>query len=157
MACWALSSSLSSWAAWVSCMHDEEQFLLFACWLLGMYLPKVSGGCPTFPVQKSRILRIYKMDTWHSLCLLANRSSQKIALLLIHELLLETLQLFGFFFLLFVCSYWQTKGIIHYSKLLKEASNCQVWNYAACSVTSRKRHVKCFKTYKGESSLYVWI
>lgn len=32
-------------------------------------------------------------------------------------MLLETLLVF---FLLFVCSYWQTKGIIHYSKLLKK-------------------------------------
>lgn len=101
---------------WSACMM-REQFSFFAGRLLGVYLPKVSGGCPTFPAQKSEILRICKMDTWLSLCLLANRNSQQIDLLLIKEMLLETLL---FFFFLFVCAYWQIKGIIHYSKLLKK-------------------------------------
>lgn len=139
---------------WSACMM-REQFSLFAGRLLGQYLPKVSGGCPTFPAQKSKILRICKMDTWLSLCLLANRSSQQIDLLLIKEMLLETLLFFFSLICLFLLTNKRHNPLFQTAE--KEASNCQVWNYAACSVTSRKRHARCFKTYKGESSLYVWI
>lgn len=59
------------------------------------------------------------MGTWRSLCLLANRSSRQVHLLLTKEMLLETLLFWGFFSL--ICSCWQTKGIIRYSKLLKKS------------------------------------
>lgn len=112
---WHVECCLSSWAAWVICMHDEGAAL--AGQLLGYICPRCQEVVLLFPAQKPKTLRISKMDTWLSLCL-GSRSSQQIDLLLIQEMLFKTLLLF--FSLSLICLFLLTKGIIHYSKLLEK-------------------------------------